>query len=312
MYRHWKFILFLAVLPLFPPAASPVSAADSPAREVTFLFNCSSNGHLEACNCKMRPYGGLLRTATMLAGQRERYPGGIAVDAGDFLHPYATDILKQYVFHFYEALTFDFIAVGDQDFSNRSFMDGLPSLASGPLPFCAGNILFKEHGQYHQLTQPVKTFTRNGVSVAMTSIIAPAVFDVYPSTIKDALRIDPVDGTVTAFARDYRKDNDILVLVSQCGLDADRDIAARFPSIDVIISGHSQVVLSSAAVIGSTIIVGSDGYAQHLGRLTVRPRNGRADPDFSYELIRLGKEVPEDPGLRPLVDAYKNEIKPKP
>ena len=66
-------------------------------RELAIFFTNSTNGYLESCDCPTHPYGGIVRRATYLKKQREKYPENLLLDSGDLLPPYCSDILAEYL-----------------------------------------------------------------------------------------------------------------------------------------------------------------------------------------------------------------------
>jgi 5'-nucleotidase / UDP-sugar diphosphatase len=58
---------------------------------------------------------------------------------------------------------------------------------------------------------------------------------------------------------------DIILVLSHCGFQADRELAARVPGIDVIVGGHSHTKILQPEQVGRTIIVQAWEHAKALG-----------------------------------------------
>jgi 2',3'-cyclic-nucleotide 2'-phosphodiesterase (5'-nucleotidase family) len=99
------------------------------------------------------------------------------------------------------------------------------------------------------------------------------------------------------------KEADIIILLSHAGLSTDKEIAARVPDIDVIVSGGPETLneLYRDPAHGTAIVhadVASPGHAGRLigvGTLTF-DRNGRLQ-DAQWSKVSLGPEVAEDPAM---------------
>ena len=68
---------------------------------------------------------------------------------------------------------------------------------------------------------------------------------------------------------------DIIIVLSHCGYQADREVAAKVPGIDVIVGGHSHTKLLQPELVGQTIIVQAWEHAKALGVLNLRVKDGK-------------------------------------
>ena len=55
------------------------------------------------------------------------------------------------------------------------------------------------------------------------------------------------------FLEGWRKECDLLVVLSHAGMDEDRKLAGEFPGIDVIVGAHSQTFMGEPARVGKRI-----------------------------------------------------------
>lgn len=81
-------------------------------------------------------------------------------------------------------------------------------------------------------------------------------------------------------------DVDATILLSHLGLQADREIAARFPALTAIIGGHSHDTLAGPEIVAGVPIVQAGPYAQFVGRLGLAVASGRWSV-LSYDLVPL-------------------------
>jgi 2',3'-cyclic-nucleotide 2'-phosphodiesterase (5'-nucleotidase family) len=84
---------------------------------------------------------------------------------------------------------------------------------------------------------------------------------------------------------------DLLVVLSHLGLARDKELASKFPNIDVIIGGHSHHTFERPLVENQTIICQAGSYGEYLGELSIdfdtgnkkiRNFNGRLIPSKKY------------------------------
>ena len=113
---------------------------------------------------------------------------------------------------------------------------------------------------------------------------------------------DPQEEIQRVLAKYERVPYDLLVVLSHLGLIRDKELASKFPNIDVIIGSHSHTTLEKPLVENQTIICQAGSYGEYLGELIldfdvdnkkIRNFNGRLISSQKYprhhkimELIR--------------------------
>lgn len=90
---------------------------------------------------------------------------------------------------------------------------------------------------------------------------------------------DPQKEIRRVLAKYKRVPYDLLVILSHLGLRGDKELASKFPNIDVIVGGHSHTILEKPLVENHTVICQAGGYGKYLGELTV-------DFDAEHKKIR--------------------------
>lgn len=83
---------------------------------------------------------------------------------------------------------------------------------------------------------------------------------------------------------------DICILLSHCGMREDTEIANSIEGIDIIVNGHSHILMNGAVKINNSVVHMSGQYGEHLGILEVEYHNGIID--FKGENIDI-KDIPE-------------------
>ena len=68
---------------------------------------------------------------------------------------------------------------------------------------------------------------------------------------------------------DLRKQADLVIALTHIGLQADVELAASVPGIDLIVGGHSHAVLEEPQVVGDTAIVQAGCWGRCLGKVEI-------------------------------------------
>lgn len=95
-----------------------------------------------------------------------------------------------------------------------------------------------------------------------------------------------------------------IILVTHCGVEADKQLAENIPDVDAIIGGHSHTRLATPVIIkhadgSSTTIVQTGCYGRNLGKLKLSfDQDGRViEKDTQYHLLPIDSHVSEDKDL---------------
>lgn len=114
--------------------------------------------------------------------------------------------------------------------------------------------------------QPTKTLvTKKGKKIAILALTAPFIrtlplLEWYP---------EGVMATLDTWIPELAEQHDAIVLLSHLGLPTDRDIAARFPEINVILGAHTHHLLPVGEYVGDTLIAAAGRHGDHVGEVTL-------------------------------------------
>ena len=87
---------------------------------------------------------------------------------------------------------------------------------------------------------------------------------------------------------------DLLVALSHIGIGQDRKLAEMVPGIDLIVGGHTHVVLEHGERVGNTLLVQGGSHGRFWGRVDILPAaDASSRPQLSAALYPLPK-TPED------------------
>ncbi len=262
--------------------------------------------------------GGAARLATAVARERARGGDFLLLDAGDQFQGtlFFTKYKGEACAFFMNRLGYDAMALG-----NHEFDDGPGTLAnfirSIKFPLLAANVDVDHSPELKGLVAPYIVREIHGRKVGIVGATQPKAdrisspgpnvgFPAFlPSLAKavEALRAQGVD---------------IVIVVSHAGLSGDKKLAASVPGIDVIVGGHSHVLLGNGypeavgpcpLVVdgpdgGKTYIVTAGYWGRYLGVLHVdfdaAGRVARAEGNP----VALSAAMPEDPAALAEVERF--------
>ena len=91
---------------------------------------------------------------------------------------------------------------------------------------------------------------------------------------------------------------DICILLSHSGMREDTELAKNLDEVDIIIGGHSHLLMEEAKAINETIIHQSGNYGEHLGVLDIEVDDGRIvgfrGQNIKVEALPMDSEIAEE------------------
>lgn len=111
----------------------------------------------------------------------------------------------------------------------------------------------------------------NGVKIGIIGITLPDLYSVaLPKNIDQIVMLN-TDSVISANIDYLKKEKcNLIVLLSHCGFDYDKEIAGKFfKDIDIIVGGHSHTPLFKPGNVNGVIIVQAGAYARYLGKLNL-------------------------------------------
>jgi peroxiredoxin len=292
---------------------------ESEENEITVLFSNSTNGYFKSCDCPSHPFGGLTRRATLIKEIKSKKPNVLVLDTGDLLAPYSTDVMGKYLVKCMDNLKCDVMAIGDQELllgldKFKKLMAGATYMEflSTNLNFCVANDDARiPTQQCFSLTKQYTTKQVGKFKVGIISVISPKCFSFFPRDKKQGLKInDPVDN-IKGFVENFRKEMDLVIVLSHSGFDEDKIYAQNTAGVDLIIGGHSQTLLKDPVIENKTVIVQAGEKGQYLGNITLPIDKTTKKVRFNgiqHRLIALTKEIPDDPEILDIIKQYNTEL----
>jgi 5'-nucleotidase/UDP-sugar diphosphatase len=320
MQRLAKSLLFALTMLLL--LGSGLIAGETDAR-LTILHVNDFHGRLVPSIDKQidpkKEVGGAAYLAAMIKEERAKNPAGtLLLAAGDMFQgsPESNMSFGAPVIEVMNELKFDAMAIGNHEFDWG--MGALRTLRKAArFPFLSANIV-DDHGLLLPGVRPYRIVQRRHTKVAVVGLATPeTAYTTKPDNVR-ALTFLSAATVMPRLIQEVKQQGASLVIVlSHMGLDADKDLAASVPGIDVIVGGHSHTEVTKPLRMDSgTVIVQAGAYGAYLGvlELNLDLTTGRPAGFSDRSGLRLVSAGPQDPFDRKtalIVKKYEERVRPK-
>jgi 2',3'-cyclic-nucleotide 2'-phosphodiesterase (5'-nucleotidase family) len=148
-----------------------------------------------------------------------------------------------------------------------------------------------------------------GLSIGLFALIDPQVFTLYPTQLKNKLKIqDPQIAARNQLAYLDEQGVDITVLLYHGPYQGAKELAEAEAGVDVLISAHEQRLIEPRKI-GDTILASPGEDGSRLGILTVKVEpGGSVEYSHRFKLFSWHND-PDDPAVRRRIDEYKNRLR---
>jgi 2',3'-cyclic-nucleotide 2'-phosphodiesterase (5'-nucleotidase family) len=302
--------LVVTLLVLALTMAMPAVAADG---KLTIVHVNDVHGHIEPFTRSgaKEEVGALAKMAVYVEGLRKENANILLLSAGDMIH--GTNVVNLFgglpMVEIMNHMGFDAMALGNHEFNYGQ--EQLIKLAqAAKFPFLSANVVRDDGAVF---IDDCAIFNIGGVKVGvfgLSPIETPIL--THPKDVIGLKFVDPAE--ISAKMVDTLAGQaDIIVCLSHLGYDADKDLAAAVPGIDIIVGGHSHTTLVEPAVVGDAIIVQTGDWAEHVGVLNVEVAGGKV-ASFDGGLVQMTADAPAPAADSPVgaaLAAYKNALADK-
>ena len=241
--------------------------------------------------------------AALVDSLRREYPGLLLISAGDNRtgHPVNDNYPKPSypVTELMNQVHFDLSALG-----NHEFDKGVGALRDvvgwSDFDYVCANAYFSDSIN----VKPYKIINYNGLKIGFIGGIQVGengTPDFHPKYAK-GVSFRPLEDVLPEYLF-LRDECDMLFLVSHCGLEADIEIAKKFPQFDAIFGGHSHKKIERTKLIGNTMITQSGKNLNYLTVSVFYFTNGKID--YKAQQVFSIKDFPKkDSHIQSMVDEF--------
>ncbi len=281
----------------------PMDAANS----LTIVYTGNTDGYLESCNCPTHPFGGLARRVTCIKKIRKEKKDILVVDTGDIFPRSGQKEQLIACLKSMELIGYDAIVLGDQEFvSGCDFIR--QEVEKKRLPFIASTLSLCTENSCVLIADPYVIKRLNGYKIAVLGAISAETFasKIQGLDVHDAVKqLNPL---VDRLKKMDKKDKiDLIVLLSHMNHETSKEIARKVQGIDVIINGHSNVLLRTPLKVNETIILQPGGKGQYVGIFCIDMKTKR----ISNHLIPLIGDIPDNKQVREIISEQTRGLKKK-
>jgi len=245
----------------------------------------------------------LARRATAIKQERARNDGIVLLlDAGNALLGQWVSVRSagRVMVEAMNAMGYDALALGEYDLAA-----GLEVIKQrekdASFPLLSANLVTV--GDDRPIVRPYVILERDGTSFGILGLTEPGTREVLEK-LDGATLLDPV-GVARQYVSELRGKVDVLIVLSNLGLEEDEALAAAVAGIDIIIGGNSRRLMKEPERVGNTLIVQQGYKGEWLGRLQVTYDADRQPVSFAAEAVALTDSFGDDQEMSALVGKWK-------
>ena len=188
---------------------------------------------------------------------------------------------------------FDLSAVGNHEWDGE-IVSLQHDIERANFPFLCANVFIPNNTNLG--IKPFETFEHQGVKMAVIGMIEIR-HDGIPGTHPDKLKgLSFERGHEVLPEYKYLRDqNDVVILLSHCGLEDDMELAQANPWLDAIIGGHSHTLIENPSETNGVLITQSGSHLKYatLMKLKVKEHKVIEKEAIVLDVNKVGKENAE-------------------
>ncbi|MFC1706297.1 bifunctional metallophosphatase/5'-nucleotidase [Planctomycetota bacterium] len=295
-------------------------------KTLTVLYTGDWHGHAFPRREDSGLVGGVVACAELVRQIRRERPGHVLVlDAGDLLsgHPaasFARDGVRGLPFcSLWDRIGYDAWVLGNHDLDyGCDNLERLLARLNSPVLCANWTRTAKTHDRRVSAVpaRPYLVLERGGLRIGVVGLISGGLEGLASRRAREGTEVVSPQQVLAGLLPRLEAESDIQIALTHCGVDVDRALAEAFPSLEVIVGGHSHTWLREPEIIGNVRICHAGHSGRALGRIDLDIRAG-AVATSRGELLRPAyppreQIAPElllaEGELRSLVDTLEREV----
>ena len=243
--------------------------------------------------------------AAMVDSLRAVYPDMLLFSAGD--NRTGNPVNDQYepvnypMIELMNRTGFDLCTVGNHEW-DANIVNFQNDIERASFPFLCANVFIPDTVNLD--IKPFVAFEHQGVKMAVVGMIelrADGIPGAHPNNLKKvsfkrAQKVLP----------DYqylRNQNDVVILLSHCGLDDDMEIAQANPWLDAIIGGHSHTLIEHPSETNGVLITQSGSHLRYATLVKLRVKDHKVTGKEAI-VLNVNNVTKENKEIKQLVDSF--------
>lgn len=259
----------------------------------------------------------MARRATYIKDHTSTDDQLLILDSGDFVGGRGEiyEIKTKYLLRGYSSLRYDAINLGERDFLlGTKFL--LAMKQKHDLPLISANVFYPD--SVTLFTEPYVIKKLYGLKrgdkkiqplkVGIFGVIMKRSTLIYKEDeprliVKDPIRI------ANQIVNELQEKCDIIIALAHLTLDQINELATEVNGLDVIIGSHEYSISSEPIWINDIIVIQGGTKGQYIGDLLVNLDNNKKIESFDGKMVRLDKQIKDDPSFIKIVSDYDNAYK---
>ena len=260
--------------------------------------------------------------AAMVDSLRAIYPDLLLFSAGD--NRTGNPVNDQYepvnypMIELMNRTGFDLCTVGNHEWDAN--IDALhDDIERAKFPFLCANVSFPADVDLD--IEPYETFDFQGIKMAVVGLIEVRHDDIPGTHPDNVARVNfKRPGVVLPEYQRLRNGNDVVILLSHCGLEDDMVLAQANPWLDVIIGGHSHTLVEHPSLTNGVLITQSGSHLRYATLVKIKVKdhkvvakegivlNVNAVRNENAEIKRVVNEFNDAPALNEAIAVAKTKF----
>ncbi len=277
-------------------------------RRADIIYSGGLYGMIESCGCAGNPNGGMAKELTVVEHRRNSGIPTIYVQPGKLFSFEPRPLKRPFVARAARRMGWDAIGLGSHELV--AGVEPLQKLADRHnLPLVSANVLDL---QGRPVAKPYIIRDLDGIRVGIFSLLGDEQYLFVQREFLDHVQVVPPLEAAGQVLGELSGKVDYIIVLSQQAPHLDRQLALKFPQINLIVGGNESRMINIPVREGSTLIVnaGVNGSFSGVVRLAIDPsRHVRV---LGHEFLNAAAAVPRHPEMQAIYKAYLKESKEKP
>lgn len=276
---------------------------------LTLLISGEELGYLEPCGCAEGQLGGFPRRDSViqqLAGKGKRL---VPVANGDLIDDASrqSELKAEIGFAALKEMGYVAYNVGERDLLLG--IDRLKYLQeTSGIPFLSANLFHRENRVFQPFVIHTANLHGSQIQMAIIGILSQS-FEVQVENADADLRLEDPVVVLTDLVEKLDQTVDLIVLLVHADFTESEALAAAFPQIDVVVSGHEGEELHETPVfVENTVLLNTGTKGKALGQLDIRWSDDKAIPDYEFQALSLSERLPDSPRMIELLTLYQQML----
>lgn len=188
-------------------------------------------------------------------------------DAGDRIHPLTEATDGRFISELLNEADYDIVTIGNNEGIGNTKNQLNQLYDQAKYSVVVSNIKERDTLKQPEWADEIQILTtRKGYKLGVIgcTIPLPTSYELLGWDIEE-----PIDA-IHRLIRSYKNSVDGFILLSHLGIHTDREIAARFSEIAVIMGGHTHHLLPAGEQVNNTLIAGAGKFGKHVGEISLQ------------------------------------------